>query len=205
MTGESKHVIIPDETTPAYLDLLANYDALPDELDEELIRTLTIHPVEENIPVVLPESKEQRSELPFEFHDDEQLWIIIGVRRDNFFVGMLHQETYNRGTPSSVDANWQWALRRQETVGDVIGFHHEHPSGLSKPSSRDTRTMSAWVDGEWIPLLCTISYGKYSDGTFHGIGGFVFSPGSDESYIVAELVIVGKYILGYYDTPKKKK
>jgi hypothetical protein len=53
--------------------------------------------------------------------------------------------------------DWSWALRREETHSDVMGFGHTHPpcAGVI-PSRRDVRTMRAWCSAFGKPLLCLI-------------------------------------------------
>jgi len=79
---------------------------------------------------------------------------IIGQRRGNIWHGRLRQ--HNTGKPASVEFDWAWVLEREERKGDVIGFYHTHPPGLSAPSQRDVRTMRAWVGCLGKPLLCVI-------------------------------------------------
>jgi proteasome lid subunit RPN8/RPN11 len=49
-----------------------------------------------------------------------------------------------------------WALSREESHGDVVGFLHTHPDGFPDPSRRDVRTMRAWCSAFGKPLLCLI-------------------------------------------------
>ncbi len=51
-------------------------------------------------------------------------------------------------------------MEREETKGDVVGFYHTHPSGMSAPSQRDHRTMRAWVSSFGKSLLCLIEADK---------------------------------------------
>jgi proteasome lid subunit RPN8/RPN11 len=50
-----------------------------------------------------------------------------------------------------------WALEREESHGDVVGFLHTHPDGPASPSQRDVRTMRAWCIAFGKPLLCVIA------------------------------------------------
>ena len=61
-----------------------------------------------------------------------------------------------RGGPASVEFDAAWALFREETRGDVVGFYHTHPAGQAGPSRRDLRTMRAWAGSFGKPLLCLI-------------------------------------------------
>jgi proteasome lid subunit RPN8/RPN11 len=49
-----------------------------------------------------------------------------------------------------------WALVREETRHDVLGFLHTHPDGPATPSMRDVHTMRAWCSSFGKPLLCLI-------------------------------------------------
>jgi proteasome lid subunit RPN8/RPN11 len=60
------------------------------------------------------------------------------------------------GEPASVEFDASWAMAREESRGDVVGFYHTHPSGVTQPSRRDDRTMHAWVSSFGRPLLCLI-------------------------------------------------
>jgi len=60
------------------------------------------------------------------------------------------------GGPAWVELDWTWALQREETGGDVMGFYHTHPGMSTAPSSRDLGTMRAWVSCFGKPLLCVI-------------------------------------------------
>jgi proteasome lid subunit RPN8/RPN11 len=67
-----------------------------------------------------------------------------------------HQMTV--GGVASVEADWGWAMAREEERGDVVGFWHTHPAGAgTAPSRRDIRTMQAWCSALGKPLLCLIS------------------------------------------------
>lgn len=58
-------------------------------------------------------------------------------------------------------------LRREEEHGDIIGFYHTHPQGLTSPSARDDKTMTAWSFCFGKPLLCII-------GTEAGLRGWIY-------------------------------
>ena len=84
----------------------------------------------------------------------EHCWILVGTRRGRTWRLLKVRQT--SGTRSSVAFDPQWALRREEQTGDVWGFYHTHPDGSLVPSSRDERTMRAWVSALGKPLWCLI-------------------------------------------------
>ena len=89
------------------------------------------------------------------------------------------------GSAASVEADWAWALSREETCGDVAGFWHTHPPGASlSPSERDGRTMRAWCSALGKPLLCLIAEGDT-------IGGQVFQDDAAEGQPVSAVELVG--------------
>ena len=79
---------------------------------------------------------------------NEQCWFIHGIKYGNNLGGIL--KYHSEGSPSHVKFDWSRA------VGKVMGFYHSHPSGLTGPSSRDDRTMGAWVISEGRPMICGI-------------------------------------------------
>lgn len=83
--------------------------------------------------------------------------VLIGRCSSRGWSGRLVQS--QDGDPASVEFDWAWVLGREEEEGDVIGFHHTHPGGPAVPSSRDVRTMRAWVSCLGKPLLCLIETG----------------------------------------------
>jgi proteasome lid subunit RPN8/RPN11 len=84
----------------------------------------------------------------------EHCWILVGTRRGN--VWKLRKVRRTVGTRVEVDFDALWVLRREEETGDVFGFFHTHPDGSMVPSSRDERTMRAWVSALGKPLWCLI-------------------------------------------------
>jgi proteasome lid subunit RPN8/RPN11 len=89
----------------------------------------------------------------------EHCWTLVGQHRAPFWLARRMKPT--RGEPASVEFDAAWALLREETRGDVVGFYHTHPAGPPEPSARDHRTMRAWVSSLGKPLLCLIeSEGK---------------------------------------------
>ena len=94
----------------------------------------------------------------------EQCWILTG-KQDETFTWRFRRRQRSAGEAASVEAAWEWALRREERFGDVIGFFHTHPRGAgAQPSSRDIRTMRAWCSAVGKPLLCVIAEGKMLNG-----------------------------------------
>jgi proteasome lid subunit RPN8/RPN11 len=67
---------------------------------------------------------------------------------------------WRTGGPAHVDFDGDWVLRREESRGDVAGFFHTHPVGVSGMSERDLRTMRAWASSFGKPLLCAIRSGR---------------------------------------------
>lgn len=94
----------------------------------------------------------------------EQCWALTGGFDEEQELWRLRLSRHVSGEPSSVEADWQWALDREETVGDVAGFAHTHPTGAgTAPSARDIRTMQAWCSALGKALLCLIGEGEDLD------------------------------------------
>src|SRR5512135_360010 len=94
----------------------------------------------------------------------ERCWVLTGAQ-DETFTWRFRRRQRSDGEAASVEAAWEWALRREERFGDVIGFFHTHPRGAgAQPSSRDIRTMRAWCSAFGKPLLCVIAAGKMLNG-----------------------------------------
>jgi hypothetical protein len=92
----------------------------------------------------------------------ERCWILTGGFDAGAGTWLLCREpaTLTTGSSSSVDADWAWALDREEACGDVAGFWHTHPPGAGiAPSQRDVQTMRAWRLAFGKPLLCVIADG----------------------------------------------
>ncbi|MGD2269587.1 MAG: Mov34/MPN/PAD-1 family protein [Desulfobacterales bacterium] len=94
---------------------------------------------------------------------------LSGTRQRNTWTCRMH--FLGRGSAARVEFNWKKVLQREETSGDVIGFFHTHPQGLTRPSRRDIKTMRAWCDCLGKPLLCIIGI-PYADDT--EIYGYLF-------------------------------
>ena len=68
---------------------------------------------------------------------------------------------WRTGGDAHVEFDGSWALRREETRGDVAGFFHTHPPGIPGMSARDRKTMRAWASSFGKPLLCAIRSGLH--------------------------------------------
>ena len=91
----------------------------------------------------------------------EQCWILTGEYDEESDRWLVTLKRHVSGDPASVEADWQWALSREEEKGDVLGFAHTHPQGAStQPSQRDVETMRAWCSAFGKPLLCLIGEGS---------------------------------------------
>ncbi len=97
----------------------------------------------------------------------EEAYILTGIRRGR--VWLVRCQRRMEGTPASVEADWRWALEREERRHDVVGFYHTHPPAASAaPSARDRRTMRAWCAALGKPLLCVIACNGHIQSTcFH--------------------------------------
>ncbi len=94
----------------------------------------------------------------------EEACILTGIRRGP--VWLMRRQRLAPGTPASVEADWQWALEREERTHDVIGFYHTHPLAAgTAPSARDVRTMRVWCGAFGKPLLCVIGCGGQTQAT----------------------------------------
>jgi len=114
----------------------------------------------------------------------EQCWTLLGERRGRIWFCRRVQRVH--GERASVRFDGAWALAREESHGDVIGFLHTHPDGPHSPSNRDVRTMRAWRSAFGKPLLCLI------DGP-DGLRGFRFD---DDASNGASLQAVERFSRG---------
>lgn len=83
----------------------------------------------------------------------EICYIMLGKRIGRFYFGRLVKKTI--GNSHSVKFNGDWVLKREEEKGDIIGFWHTHEKEVT-PSDRDIKTMVAWTNCFYKPLLCII-------------------------------------------------
>lgn len=91
----------------------------------------------------------------------EQCWVLLGAYDEDLGSWQLRARRRVAGQPASVEADWRWALAREEEQGDVVGFAHTHPTGAgTNPSGRDVRTTEAWCSAFGKPLLCLIAEGE---------------------------------------------
>jgi len=91
----------------------------------------------------------------------EQCWVLLGAYDEINKIWRLSARCHSAGQPASVEADWRWALAREEARGDVAGFAHTHPAGSgTRPSQRDVRTMEAWCNAFGKALVCLIAEGE---------------------------------------------
>jgi len=83
----------------------------------------------------------------------EICYIMLGERWGRFYFGRLVKKTI--GDSISVKFDGDWVLKREEQKGDVLGFWHTHEKEVT-PSDRDMKTMAAWTNCFYKPLLCII-------------------------------------------------
>ncbi len=94
----------------------------------------------------------------------EEACILTGARRGQ--VWLMRRQRPAQGTPASVEADWRWALEREERARDVVGFYHTHPLAAGPtPSERDVRTMRVWCGAFGKSLLCVIGCGGQAQAT----------------------------------------
>ncbi len=102
----------------------------------------------------------------------ERSWVLVGQAGPQGLQVRAHR--LSRGQPHQVEADWRWALAREESHGDVAGFLHTHPPGSSThPSPRDHRTMQAWCSAFGKPLFCLIR-------TRRSLSAYLFTPGAPD-------------------------
>lgn len=86
---------------------------------------------------------------------NEHCWVLIGHTEGDLWYGRMHKMT--SGAPCSVAFDADWVMKREEEHGDIVGFLHTHPGMAAFHSSRDDRTMWAWVCSFGKPLACLIN------------------------------------------------
>lgn len=85
---------------------------------------------------------------------NEHCWILVGGWREDLWWGKRVKPS--EGAPCSVAFSSDYVLQRDEKYHDVVGFIHTHPGMTAHYSSRDDRTMKAWVCALGKPLVCCI-------------------------------------------------
>ncbi len=94
----------------------------------------------------------------------ERSWVLTGRCEDatgGEWRLRREPESERSGGAASVEADWAWALAREEACDDVAGFWHTHPPrGGTRPSDRDIHTMRAWRLALGKPLVCVIADGR---------------------------------------------
>jgi hypothetical protein len=90
-----------------------------------------------------------------EFTRNEECWILLGRKKN--YKWKARRVKYSIGEPASVNFNYDWVMKREESKGDILGFVHTHPMTVGSPSMTDYATMHAWVCCFGRPLLCAIN------------------------------------------------
>jgi proteasome lid subunit RPN8/RPN11 len=85
---------------------------------------------------------------------NEEYWLLTGHVDRDLWWGKRSQKT--EGRPVTVAFDPHYVIKREEDVGDVVGFLHTHPNMTASPSFRDDRTMWSWVCALGKPLVCCI-------------------------------------------------
>ncbi|MBA7632573.1 hypothetical protein ES703_40121 [subsurface metagenome] len=121
---------------------------------------------------------------------NEISYILIGKRSDSFRFDRLVRK--KKGTPGSVEFDWEWVLRREEKKGDVRGFYHTHLNNR-EISERDIKTMMAWTSCFGKSLFCIVE-----DSSSRKNKTYVFPPHSDllVFYPHPEVLRIFRLILG---------
>ena len=117
---------------------------------------------------------------PGSAQDVERCWVLTGFQ-DGESTWRFRRRCLSSGEAAAVEADWEWALRREERYGDVVGFFHTHPHGDPQPSSRDIRTMQAWRSALGKPLLCVIAAGRV-------VKGYVFANNDGQATQVKDII-----------------
>jgi hypothetical protein len=112
----------------------------------------------------------------------ETFCILTGETCDGLLQAKMRWR--KRGSPSSVEFNWQRVWEREEKCGDVVGFYHTHPPGCFGMSARDETTMRAWAFSFGKPMLCAIQVMGAETGMIRGNTEFEFA--SDRRAMSAE-------------------
>lgn len=122
----------------------------------------------------------------------EHCWLIKGKCDGQLWWG--HRCRMTVGAPETVKFDAEYAIKREQTKHDLLGFCHTHPCWPAIPSPRDYRTMRAWYNCFGKSLLCVI------DGT-DGLRGYWFDNDEDDP-IECQVKRFGNLLVGtteYYD------
>jgi hypothetical protein len=116
--------------------------------------------------------------------------VILGKvsKNTDVFMGVLLEQC--TGTPTQVEVDFNWILKRDAEVGDVIGFFHTHPSFLANPSSLDDRTMDSWVTCLGKNLLSVIQ-------GIDGIYGYLYYTDPEDKMVQSD----GPYTATLFKNP----
>ncbi len=85
---------------------------------------------------------------------NENCWVLVGGWQEDLWWGKRVKPT--EGTPVSVNFSADYVIQRDTNHHDIVGFIHTHPGMIAHYSSRDDRTMKAWVLALGKPLVCCI-------------------------------------------------
>lgn len=85
---------------------------------------------------------------------------------DSLTWDIVKMSQHTIGTPGGVEFDWEFVMKQEEELGNIVGFFHTHPfcpadSSEVGYSSTDFNTMSAWVDCFGKALYCIIGRGQY--------------------------------------------
>ena len=112
----------------------------------------------------------------------EECGVLVGGQIEGVWQVSVREPV--SGSAAAVEADWAWALDREETCGDVAGFWHTHPAGAGVSlSERDRRTMRAWCSALGKPLLCLIADGE-------ALGGQVFDDAEADGQPIGEIELI---------------
>lgn len=84
-------------------------------------------------------------------------WVLVGFEDSGAFVARRVMRA--TGAPHSVRLDSARIFVREEKIGDVLGFWHTHPEGLTGESSQDESTMAAYCLSFGKPMLSIIETG----------------------------------------------
>jgi proteasome lid subunit RPN8/RPN11 len=94
------------------------------------------------------------SQLPELIMDNEVFFLLLGKNEGAFWWAKKRER--GEGGPAEVGFDAAFVIEQEKQKKDVVGFYHTHPNFSASPSSRDDRTMKAWVFSLGKPLVCVI-------------------------------------------------